>query len=365
MAEQVASVLRLPGAFFKWWLDELAGLLPRSLRTPFSPARSGLVLTFTGTEFLLGKRMGRHRHKELARQADDGGNLAQNSEAVAALKPLAGRRFRRWPITLRLARHLGLCKMVDLPLAARDDLHQLLEFELDRLTPFKAEDVCFAWRIEATDPKTGRMKVALEMAPKAIIDRAIDLAALHGRSFDRVELEGAADGREPLDLLIAADDAGAGKGWLDWLLRMLTFALLAVAVALPIQKQRNVLESLDLEIRAIRPQAEESLTLREQLGFFSDEASYLASARDGRPTMTEILAELTRLLPDHSHIQRLRIAETSVDLSGLTDRASDILALFDQAPMFVTPKFISPVTRDQRSGKERFQIKAGLVKGPI
>ena len=59
------------------------------------------------------------------------------------------------PITLRLAPGMGLGKMLELPLAARDDLDQLLRFEMDRLTPFRAEDVIFAHGSSRATPSDG------------------------------------------------------------------------------------------------------------------------------------------------------------------------------------------------------------------
>lgn len=360
MNKLTTAALRLPHAILQWWLAELIGLIPRSLRPSSTAAKRSLVIEIDGEEIVLSKHAGRQGVSELGRTADGQETAGEAVVGTKAFASLGERRYRKWPIVVRLAGRLGLRKLVDLPLAARDDLHQLLHFELDRLTPFKADDVCFAWRIQATDSKAERMSVALEMAPKIIVDRAVEIVSAHGREIDHVELDGSHHGDGPLDLLPRRDHEKASGSWLDRMLRIITLVLLILAIALPIRKQMAVVSELEADITVVRAKAEESLALRERLAFMSNEASFLAKARSGRPTMTEVLAELTNLLPDHSHIGQLKISDRSIDLNGFADKASILLAILDQSSMFASPRFKSPVTRDQRSGKERFQIAVEL-----
>ena len=362
MAGPLAAVLHLPRSFIGWWLGELAGVVPRFLRPAATKTKACLALDFSGDEIVLAKQTARRKKLELVRVTDTDSGSNETPSNTEAFSILAKRRYRNWPIVVRLAGHLGMRKLIDLPLAAKDDLHQLLEFELDRLTPFKVENVCFAWRIEDMDGKAGRMQVALEVAPKDIVDRARNLAKMHGRDIDRVELEGT--GNEPLDLLQHDLDQKPAGSWLNRLLRLTTLVLLFVSIALPLKKQIAAIDQLEAEIATVRAKAEESLVLREQLAFHSNEADFLTNARNSRPTLTATLAELTRLIPDHSHILQLRISENSIDLNGIANKASELLAILDESPMLASPRFKSQVTKDQRSGKERFQISVDLIERP-
>ena len=83
---------------------------------------------------------------------------------------------------------MGLRKALDLPLAAEDDLDQLLRFEMDRLTPFRAEDVVFAQRVLERDPERQRMTVELQVAPRAVVEQALAMAAACKVRPTRVEL---------------------------------------------------------------------------------------------------------------------------------------------------------------------------------
>lgn len=366
MADRLSSALHLPGSMVRWWIDELAGLLPRKLKSASTKLRPCLVLAMSGKDTILLECTAKHGERELGRIIETGdgapavGSAARPSPALA---DLTKRRYRKWPLIARLAGDLGLRKLVDLPLAARDDLGQLLHFELDRLTPFKAENVRFAWRVMKTDSKAGRMQVELEMTPKPVVDKALELANVQGRRVDRVELEGGRDGHEPLDLLPRSIETKQGKGWQGRILPLIALGLLITAVAIPLRKQQALVGDLEREIDAVRAEAEKSLALREQLDSLSKEARFLVDAKNGRVAMTEILAELTRLIPDHSYIVQLQIGRETIELSGLAETASDLIVILDQSPMLVLPRFRSPVTRDSRTGKERFQISVDLAGG--
>lgn len=353
MAELWDETRRAPAAFIQWWTGELAGLLPRFLSTSSPAFKSCLILFLSGDDTILFERRARHGEKELARAIGD---------PELMLARLNERRYRKWPIVVRLGGDLGLRKVVDLPLAAREDLEQLLHFELDRLTPFKADEVCFAWRVLDTDPQNKRMQVALEMAPKAVIDNALHLVMERGRKIDRIELEGTLD-REPLDLMpnAAEGEKEHKRGWFRRFLPFLVLGLAITALIIPMRAQQALVDKLDRQIAVVRAEAEESLALRETLDTKAAKRRFLVSAKNDRVTMTEVLAELTRLIPDHSHIIQLQIRDATIELNGLADKASDLIAILDQSPMLTAPQFRSSVTRDPRSGKERFQISVDLV----
>ncbi|MGH1482978.1 MAG: PilN domain-containing protein [Geminicoccales bacterium] len=365
MADRSAAVLHWPAVFMTWWTEELAGLMPRALRRSSVAGKPCLILALENDEIALIERTVRRGEREIGRfdTRDDEDAADETLKLPLALADLGKRRYRRWPLILRLPDHLGLRKQVDLPLAAKSDLAQLLHFELDRLTPFKAEDVRFAWRILETDSKAGRMQVALEMAPKSVIDGAVEIAAQGGRQVDRVELAGGHSREGPLNLLPPDRDDAGKSGWLNRLLALTTMALLAFAIALPMQKQGAVISELDAELAVLRAEAEESLVLRQRLAQMSDEASFLSRSGHERVTMTELLAELTRLLPDRSHLQQLRISDGSIELSGLAEEPSELLAILDQSPMLASPSFSSPVIRDRQSGRSHFQISTTLAEG--
>src|SRR5438874_1264806 len=130
--------------FLGWWLSQLADLLPEQLCrfgsrdvdavvispvAPLSESVDGVLVSLrrNGQETTLGRF-------ELAR-----GELAD-------IPRLAGR-----PAVLRLVADDVLGKTLVLPLAVERQLDQALAFEMDRETPFLAEEVFWTYRVARRD----------------------------------------------------------------------------------------------------------------------------------------------------------------------------------------------------------------------
>jgi general secretion pathway protein L len=343
-------------AFLSWWLAELTGLVPRQLRRVARRDRNQVVLLLNQQETLVVERAG-----ERARVI--GSVAADRPDRAAQLGALLQRtRRRRQPVTICLSGDLGLRKIVNLPLAARDDLDQLLRFEMDRLTPFRADEVHFAHRIVDTDLQDRRITVELVVAPRAMVDQALETARMVGVVPARLELVGAqGDAPEPLDLLPHRPADRARQRRLVRALMLLALLLTIVAVAIPLERQRSKLADLNDRIAASRAEAEKSSVLREQLDLLTQTGYFLLTEKARRPMATDVLAELTRLVPDEAYLSQLVLQESQVELYGSAATASDLIGLLDQSPLFRAPQFRSPVTQDVDDDEERFHLSVELA----
>lgn len=339
--------------FFAWWLNELAGLLPRSWNFDRRRRRRLLVLVCGTDETALFEGSG--AGQRLIARSDSGD--------AEALRALIGRtRSRPRDAIVRLPAHRGLRKTLDLPAAARGDLDQLLKFEMDRLTPFRADEVVFAHRIVGTDPHSHRLMVELQLAPKAVVDDALDVARSLNLVPARVELGDvptAEDGA--LDLLPDQRTGTSGMSRLNRILALLAIALTAAAVAIPLQQRRSTAADLEVEVAAARAAAEASLELRERLEQVSASTNFLAVQKMRIPMTSVILAEVTRTVPDQAYLTRLDWHGGTLQLEGLAEGAAALIGVLDRSPMFGAPQFRSPVTPDRRSELERFHVSVELT----
>ena len=126
--------------FFSWWCAQLADLLPQELRRSALGAGDALVITPIGP---LGRGVEavavdqRHNGKETPL-----GHFALGAIGMADLPRTAGTTT-----VLRLGEADVLGKTVSLPLAAERELDQALAFEMDRETPFTAEELYWNHRV--------------------------------------------------------------------------------------------------------------------------------------------------------------------------------------------------------------------------
>lgn len=342
--------------FFDWWRGELAGLVPRALRRSAGGERSRLIVS-----------LGRERTTVLevsgaSEQAVGSvdARAPDHDERLAMLLQTA--RRRRWPATVRLSAELGLRKILTLPAAAEADLEQLLQFEMDRFTPFTADDVYFAQRLVGTDPTNRLIEVELQVAPKRVVDRAMASMRRCGQRLTRVELAAVDPDRDvPLNLLPRVSGQELRESRLNRALALVAAVLAAIAVAIPLQQQRATIAELEIEVATARAQAEESMAMRQQLEQLTQSARFLLAEKTRRPMVTELLAELTRVIPDQAHIMQLQLRDGTVQLHGYAVTASDLIGLLDQSPLFRAPQFRSPVTQDPRTQTERFHLSVEVL----
>ncbi len=363
MARLLAVVRQSLRDFFAWWFGELAGLVPARLSPARRRDRYRLVLALDRGGISALEIVG-DREQELGGVEPAGpGQAAQ----IVALLRRARRRTSR--ITLRLAPGMGLRKALDLPLAAEGDLDQLLRFEMDRLTPFRAEDVVFAQRVLERDPERQRMTVELQVAPRAVVEQALSMAAACKLRPIRVELARAeisgfeaGPATRPVLNLLPAESEAAPASRLNRALALVALALVAVALAVPLQQQRLTAADLERQVTAAKAAAQRSVQLRDRLDQLEANVRFLSEQKRRIPMLTHILAELTRVIPDQAYVEQLDLRDGELNLRGLATAPSDLIALLDQSGLFRKPEFRSPVTQDPRLGLERFQLSAKLAE---
>ncbi|NJD07434.1 MAG: hypothetical protein FIA97_13185, partial [Methylococcaceae bacterium] len=126
--------------FFQWWGGELASLLPEKLREIFSSKRPKLILARTeeGAALSLAvhgetRFLGVFPLDYVVREGES--LFKEHPDLIGAERVL-----------LLPAEHY-LQQTIKLPAAAEENLTQVVAFELDRWTPFKADQVYFGTRI--------------------------------------------------------------------------------------------------------------------------------------------------------------------------------------------------------------------------
>lgn len=345
--------------FFAWWTGELAGLWPKRLRLSGRRERSYLVLVVAAKEVRL-LEPGADGEQELGWSPSQAPDL---QTTLAAALARARRRTRN--VTVRLGPDGGLRRMLELPLAARGNLDRLLQFEMDRLTPFHAEQVYVAHRIVGEDPAQKRLRADLQIAPRGTVDRALALAQELGLQAKRVELAQASEtetGDEggALNLLPDHTTERSRTPHLVRALIVLTLVLATAAVAIPLYRQQSIATNLAADVEAARVEAQKSLVLREQLDELTAAADFVVEAKRDRPMITALMAELTRALPDQAYVSQITIDDQTIQLHGLARSASGIIGHLEQSAMFRAPRFRSPVTMEAGENLERFDIEVEI-----
>jgi general secretion pathway protein L len=337
--------------FFSWWRGQLADLLPQELRRSAFSAADALVITPIGP-------LGQGIDAVTVDQRRNGketplGRFTIGATGLAELSRPAGRMT-----VLRLGEADVLGKTVTLPLAAERELDQALAFEMDRETPFKAEELYWNHRVAAADRQSGRLSVRLALIPKANLDPLLgDLAAV-GLGPRRVEIAEGPDRGFYLSLNGNGHPAQHAANRLLWPAAACCAALAIAAVVTPFMRQELTLAALDREVAAGRAAAAEADSLRQEIYRLSGSAGFIESERDkaGRPLI--VLAATTRILPDDTYLTEMELRQRKLTLGGRSAGAARLIGALAADGEFRNPGFSAPVTRLEALRAELFTINA-------
>lgn len=352
--------------FFRWWGGEMAAFLPAAWRARLGRGGQRLTVEISEQRALFGFEKGRESRvlgevtissASLAGQRDAG-----QRDAVARIVRGAG--VRTAEVVLRLPRDKVLRRLVELPAAAAENLREVLGFEMDRHTPFKADEVYFDYRLEGSDPERKRIKVDLVVVPRIVADQAVQLATSWGLAPDRLAAGGEpTDTARPFNLLpaSAARTATGLGGRLALVLLVVAALLSAAALYLPLERERTRLAATEAELAKVRQEALAVDGLKTQIEEMLQRGSFVVERKRGEYGALELLVELTRLLPDHTWVLKFGLRNGQLTLSGYSAKPSSLIGLLEESELLAEVRFSSPVTMDQKIGLERFNLTAMIT----
>ena len=332
-----------------WWKEQMRDLIPASLRPVGRNWRKVLLVTAettNSTEVEL-RLQGRSGHTSLGRHT-----LGTNLNPAQARLPKA----LRHAAVLQLPPGLLLERQVILPLAAELDLSGVVAHEMDRLTPFRADEVLWDHAIERRDAKRGQIHVRVTIAPRLQVQPMLDALRQAGLVPARIQTAGA--GQRPA-ILVAKGNlkrAWPGPRALTWM-QGGCGVLAAIAVTLPFILQSRAQDDITDRMVAMRPQVTEAEKLRKVIASGATTTDLIAGARSQAGNPLQSIALLTEMLPDDTYLTQLIIRQRKLSVSGRSAAAARLIGLLAANPLLQNPAFAAPVLRDETNGGETFSVR--------
>ncbi|MEJ2110304.1 MAG: PilN domain-containing protein [Acidobacteriota bacterium] len=125
-------------------------------------------------------------------------------------------------------------------------------------------------------------------------------------------------------------------------------------------QSRDLAEQLDREIADNKDQVDKILEIREETEALAEEIKFIEDLYRQQDMNLEILQELTDLLPMDTYLFSYTYRDGKVSIGGYSNAASDLILMLESSPLLKDVGQRGSTTRDQRTGKERFQIEATL-----
>jgi general secretion pathway protein L len=143
---------------------------------------------------------------------------------------------------------------------------------------------------------------------------------------------------------------------LTLLLALVVVGLGSAALLTPIWQKEAEQEQLQRTLTRLRVQAEEVTQVREQLERARHGSIVVLQQKRTQPRMTDLLRELTDLLPDHTWVQTMNVRDNDVDIRGESGQATALIGRLEKGPGISGVSFRSPVMQIAADGNERFHI---------
>lgn len=339
--------------FLEWWVRQLATLLPERLREGDARQADALVVATDaqGSHAELSTRRG-GRMAALGRYALDAAGMAQ---AVAAL----GRRgVRLEGAVLLLPASMLLERDVALPLAAERDPEQVLQFEMDRLTPFEAAEVFWTWTVRARDRARSRLHLRVSLVPQSTVRPLLDALGRIGVSPATLEFAVPGGVRR---IALARARAGRGGRLRVALVATLCALLVAGVVVTPFAGQSLAARDTSARIAALAPDVAAAEALRARITREAAGRDVLSAERARVGDALAALAAATAVLPDDTYLTDLTLRQRRMVMNGRSAAAARLIGLLSAAPTLREPAFLAPVTRSDTGHADLFSIRAELA----
>jgi general secretion pathway protein L len=350
------------GESFRWWIGELAAMVPPGWRERLASGRAALVAA-EGDEWRT-MRVGAGGLVETGRA-----NLASLdvvARRAAFLRLVEGGPGSAGNVWFVLAPELALVRSVVLPLAAEESLRDAVGFELDRLTPFSSEQACFDFRVTGRDTATQRLSLDLAVASRAAVDARLSELREMGATVLGVGIAGdLAASAAPFNLLPAERRERPATSRATLVARTLAGvagALALFAVLFPLWQKREAFIDLQPRLDKAKAGADVADRLAKEIEKLASEHNFLVAKKQAQYPAVSLLEDLSRLLPDTTWVQQLDMKSgpkvRELQISGETGSSSQLVEIIEKSGSLVNASFKSPLTKGVTPNTERFLLAA-------
>ncbi|NOR71096.1 MAG: fimbrial assembly protein [Methylomarinum sp.] len=350
--------------FFQWWGRELSNCLPEKIRQKLSEQSGYVFLSVNNAELQFEQILDGTLHKLTTFSLNEASADSYQQFIVDNTE------LEKVDYVLRLNIDQAIKKILYLPAAAKENLRQVIAFELDRLTPFNVEQVYYSVKILEKEAQ-GKIKVLLVLTPKDVLDGVLQqlnsaqiypsvveyCAATNDFTYDL----------DPYNLLPEENRPVKDKATQVMVAGLTIIAMvLAISVLIfPVWQQQQEVDSLRQQLRTLHKDTLKVQSQQLEIDQLVEETERLIKVKQRAPGLTELLNLLSQLMPDDTWLTHFKYNKDHLQIQGQSPSASVLISVLEASSIFSNARFVSPLTQDKKTGLERFQIRMDLDIGEI
>jgi Tfp pilus assembly protein PilN len=128
----------------------------------------------------------------------------------------------------------------------------------------------------------------------------------------------------------------------------------------PIGVEKERLQNIEKQIASKKVEIKKVDSLNKEIESIYKEVQLINDFKQSKPLGSNILKELTLVLPKNSWLTRFKFAESLVSIEGYSPSATALIPKLEESKFFQKVEFSAPTFRDPRQNMDRFQIKMEL-----
>lgn len=323
------SSSRLLHECVRWWRDRMTEILPAALS--LKPRKT--IRLEIGPDGML-----------------DPDDVAACREELPAPRSGWLPQPRNPDIALVLPQGGILSRDVTLPRVAASNAARTIGYDLDRLTPFRQDDVLWSVQRKPGVERGEQIIFRLLVVPRFLVSAALDTLDRAGISPTCISMDTAAD--TPLTIPLGKTARKSHPVG-----RVLALCA-AVLVAAPFVSQQITLFRLHHAIAALSDGRTQAEDIRRRIAAFTAAPAALAREEHRIGSPLHIIGTLTDALPDDTFLTAMHIHERHVTMEGESAQATRLIGVLEHDAAFSDAAFSGPVTRSENKQMDVFTINA-------
>ncbi len=326
-----------------WWLNELGGMIPETIIRFFVPDEKPVQIKLSDDGSWIEIRADTLSETQ---KIDAGAYDVLNSQLQPGQKAV-----------LLVPVSFVLQQTIELPEAAIADIQSAVSFQVERVSPFRLEQVHYVARLIRRETKNKAIIVQLSILARSRIQDVLDAITKNNVNIAAIYIDD--DPSVPKLNLISNDNAFAGKGiWRFNLVNLVVTAgvlFLLAAIVFSAYRLHYTAESSEENAVQVANIIKRNTLLQTQIAGLAKVDDFIARRRGGLYSV-EVLNNITKRMPDGSWLFSLDIRPKEVILSGFSNDVSRLIETLSSAP-FSNPELISPVVYGRAGGETRFEVR--------
>ncbi|KLN58883.1 hypothetical protein WH96_20590 [Kiloniella spongiae] len=253
-------------------------------------------------------------------------------------------------------------RTLELPVETVENLYQELQGQMSDYTPFRAEEVYFDYKIKGINAQSEKVLVDLAVVPIHLLEQEKSYFTTLDFDVSTIAFAGGGDNLGQEDQLFTfcneekAQDRKIPEGKLLVASLMITLVMASFYLHQKKDHEQALLQAISDQLDLEKRKAAAVKTLQEDIVTEQKRSRFLVTKKQGSYTVSDLLFSVSTILPDDTWIIDARLNKAQLTLSGFSSDASRLIALLEASHAFSDIRFISPVAKDNRLKRDRFNI---------